>query len=121
VSPATWAAGFAALAERSAVREPAPEGGRPSLDIVQGRIVGRVKKSKVSEIRVSFVLVNGRDYISIRGFDKPPEGAGGDLIPRAGISIRLDLATAVADLLDRAIVEAEADGRLQLPDNSDEP
>jgi hypothetical protein len=42
-------------------------------------------------------------------------------VPRAGISIRLDLAADVADLLDRAICEAEADGRLQLPDCDDEP
>jgi hypothetical protein len=97
-----------------------PAGSPSPFSIEPGRSVGFVKKSKVSQIRVGFVSINDQEYIVIRGWDKASNSKD-DWVPRAGITIRLDLAADVADLLDRAIVEAEADGRLQLPDNGDEP
>jgi hypothetical protein len=92
-----------------------PAGSQSPFEIEPGRAVGHVKKSRVSQIRVGFATINGCEYIVIRGWDLIPN-SDNEWAPRAGISIRLDLA---ADLLDRAICEAEADGRLQLPDDCD--
>jgi hypothetical protein len=117
VSRANWTAGFAALAEHSASNGYRP--GPAPFETKPGKIVGTVRKSKLSEIRVSFVMMGDVECINIRAWDAPAGGKG-EWVPRSGIAVRLDLCTAVADLLDRAIVEAEADGRLQLPDNGDD-